>query len=112
MLFDTQHITVSQKLAKTMISAIFLALAWLGLVLVIILVKILISIAKTIPTIPQTPQMGSKLPRYPGIYIVGLEFCSSEKSEKLLLHLSAPIAWSQMIVSSVSSIKSRPSTLY
>ena len=38
MLFGTEHVTVGQKMAKTMILAIFLALAWLGLVLVIILV--------------------------------------------------------------------------
>ena len=72
-------------MAKTMILAIFLALSWLGLGLVIILVQILNAMAKTVPTIPQTPQLGLKLLRYPGLFIVGLLFCSSEKSEKLFL---------------------------
>ena len=92
MLFGTQHVTVGQKMAKTMILAIFLALAWLGLVLVIILVQILNAMAKTVPTIPQIPQLGLTVLTYPGIYIVGLEFCSSEKSEKLFLQWWAPLA--------------------
>ena len=92
MLFGTEHVTVGQKMAKTMILALFLALAWLGWVLVIILVQILNAMAKTVPMKFHTPQLGLKLLTYPEIYIVGLEFCSSEKSEKLFLQWWAPLA--------------------
>ena len=55
MLFDTQHITVGQKLATTMVSAICLVLAWIGLILFFVFVQILNALADPIPTIPHTP---------------------------------------------------------
>ena len=47
-----------------MVSAIFLVLAWFGLILV--LVQILNVLIKTVPMRPQTPQTDLTHPRYPG----------------------------------------------
>ena len=60
LLVDTQHLTIGQNLAKTMVLAIFLVLAWFCFVLAIILVQILKALAKTVPSIPHTPQMDLK----------------------------------------------------
>ena len=64
--FDTQHITVAQKLTKTLVLAIFLVLAPLGLVLVLVFVQILNLLAEPVPTIPHTPKLDLKCLRNSG----------------------------------------------
>ena len=68
-----------------MILAIFLVLAWFGLVLVLSLVQILDTLSETVPMIPQTCKTGLKDLIYSYGQMLVLEFFSSEKSEKLFL---------------------------
>ena len=64
--FKTQHNTLAQKLSKTLVLAIFLVLARLGLVLVLVFVQILNLLAETVLTIPHTPQLDLKCLRNSG----------------------------------------------
>ena len=54
MLFDIQHVTLGQKVAKTMVLTIFLVIAWSGLDMVLVVLKILDVLAKTDPMIQET----------------------------------------------------------
>ena len=64
--FDTQHVTVAQKLTKIMVLVIFLVLAWFGLVLIFVFVQIVNPMSKPVPTIPHTPQSDLKCLRNSG----------------------------------------------
>ena len=54
MVLNTQHVTIGQKLAKTMVLAIFLVIAWSGLDMVLVVLKILDVLAKTDQMIHET----------------------------------------------------------
>ena len=54
--FDTQHVTVPQKSTETILLVIFFGLAWFGLALVLVFVKIQNAPAKPVPMVPRIPQ--------------------------------------------------------